>query len=76
MPAPLGDLAGDDPLTGDGVHPLQRHVPDILAEHELLQHPGVRGAHNLTPTRQQHREHQLEQHRLAAAVLQEQHRGR
>ncbi|MGH3887712.1 MAG: hypothetical protein ACRDSZ_14290 [Pseudonocardiaceae bacterium] len=73
VPAPLGDLAGDQPVTGAGVHPFQHHVRDIGGQHELLQYAGVRGAHHLPPAGQHHREDQFDQDRLAAAVLQEQH---
>ena len=71
---PLGHLAGDEQRPGGGVHPLARDVRDVLAEHELRQHVGARRAHHLAAARQQHREHQLQQHGLAAAVLEEQHR--
>ena len=73
---PLGHLPGDEQAPGGGVHPFARDVRDVLAEHELRQHVGARRAHHLAAARQQHREHQLEQHGLAAAVLQEQHRRR
>lgn len=76
-PPPLAHLADDDTLTGQRVLPLQRHMPAVVGEQELAQHTGTRAAQRVPVARQHHREDQLEQHRLAAAVLQEEHaRGR
>ncbi len=73
--APLADLADDDALAGQHVLPLQRDVSAVVGEEELAQHAGAGAAERVAVARQHHREDQLEQHRLAAAVLQEQHAG-
>ena len=75
--APLADLADDDALAGQHVLPLQRHMTAVVGEEELAQHAGAGAAEGVAVARQHHGEDQLEQHRLAAAVLQEEHsRGR
>ncbi len=74
--APLADLADDDGLAGEGVLPLQGDVPAVVGEQELAQHAGAGAAERVAVAGQHHREDQLEQHGLAAAVLQEQHAGR
>ncbi len=74
--APLADLADDDALAGDGVLPLQRHMAAVVGQQELAQHAGAGAAEGVAVAGQHHREDQLQQHRLAAAVLQEQHAGR
>ena len=48
---PLRHLAGDEQRPGAGVHPLARHVRDVLAEHELRQHVGAGRAHDLPTAR-------------------------
>lgn len=72
-PAPLADLSDDDALAGQHVLPLQRDVSAVVGEQELAQHAGAGAAERVAVTRQHHGEDQLEQHRLAAAVLQEEH---
>ncbi len=71
--APLADLADDDALAGQHVLPLQGHVAAVVGEQELAQHAGAGAAESVAVARQHHREDQLEQDGLAAAVLQEQH---
>ncbi len=74
---PLADLADDDGLAGERVLPLERDMSAVVGEQELAQHAGAGAAERVAVTGQHHREDQLEQHGLAAAVLQEQHaRGR
>ena len=74
-PPPLADLADDDALAGQRVLPLQRHVPAVVGEQELAQHAGAGAAQGVAVAGQHHREDQLEQDGLAAAVLQEEHTG-
>nr|WP_145983122.1 hypothetical protein [Pseudonocardia sp. AL041005-10] len=76
VPAPLRHLPGDQQPSGADVHPLADDVRHVLGQHEVLQHRGAGGPDHLAPPGQQDREDQLEQDGLAAAVLQEQHRGR
>ncbi len=71
--APLADLADDDEFAGEGVLPLQGDVAAVLGEQELAQHAGAGAAQGVAVARQHHREDQLEQDGLAAAVLQEEH---
>ncbi|PPS84580.1 hypothetical protein BZZ08_04248 [Streptomyces sp. MH60] len=71
--APLADLADDDALAGLDVLPLQRHVSAVVGEQELAQHAGTGAAQGVAVARQHHREDQLEEYGLAAAVLQEEH---
>ena len=73
--APLADLADDDALAGEGVLPLQGDVPAVVGEQELAQHAGAGAAQGVAVAGQHHREDQLEQDGLAAAVLQEEHAG-
>ncbi len=74
---PFAHLADDDALTGERVLPLQGDVSAVVGEQELAQNAGAGSAQRVAVPRQHHREDQLEQDRLAAAVLQEQHaRGR
>ncbi len=76
-PAPFADLADDDALAGECVLPLQGDVSAVVGEQELAQDPGAGAAQGVAVARQHHREDQLEQDGLAAAVLQEEHaRGR
>ncbi len=79
-PTPLIDLAGEQSLRqrlalGGHAPPLQDDVAGVAREDEVLQRlrVRVRAQDELAPG-QQHREQQLEQHALAAAVLQEEHR--
>ena len=74
--APLADLADDDALAGERVLPLQGDVPAVVGEQELAQHAGAGAAEGVAVAGQHHREDQLEQDGLAAAVLQEEHAGR
>ncbi len=74
-PAPLADLADHDQLAGEGVLPLQGHVPAVVGEQELPQHAGAGAAERVAVARQHHGEDQLEEYGLAAAVLQEEHAG-
>ncbi len=74
--APLADLADHDEFTGDGVLPFEGDVAAVVGEQELAQHAGAGAAQGVAVAGQHHREDQLEQHGLAAAVLQEQHAGR
>ena len=75
--APFADLADHDELAGEGVLPLQGDVPAVVGEQELAQHAGAGAAQGVAVAGQHHREDQLEQYGLAAAVLQEEHaRGR
>lgn len=69
--APLADLADDDAFTGEGVLPLQGDVPAVVGEEELAQHAGAGAAEGVAVAGEHHREDQLEQDGLAAAVLQE-----
>ncbi|GAA3073972.1 hypothetical protein GCM10020000_68680 [Streptomyces olivoverticillatus] len=71
--APFADLADDDALAGEHVLPLQGDVPAVVGEQELAQHAGAGAAQGVAVARQHHREDQLEQDGLAAAVLQEEH---
>ncbi|GDY51304.1 hypothetical protein SVIO_019270 [Streptomyces violaceusniger] len=73
--APFADLADNDGLTGDGVLPLQRDMPAVVGEQELAQHTGAGAAQGVAMAGQHHREDQLEQDGLTAAVLQEEHPG-
>ncbi len=73
--APLADLADDDALAGLHVLPLQCHVSAVVGEQELAQHAGAGAAQGVAVARQHHREDQLEEYGLAAAVLQEEHAG-
>lgn len=75
--APFADLADDDALAGLGVLPLQRDVAAVVGEQELAQHAGAGAAEGVAVAGEHHREDQLEEDGLAAAVLQEEHaRGR
>ncbi len=51
-------------------------MPAVVGEQELPQHTGAGTAEGVAVARQHHGEDQLEQDRLAAAVLQEEHPGR
>jgi hypothetical protein len=73
--APLADLADHHRLPGEGVLPLQGDVAAVLGEQELAQHAGAGAAEGVAVAGQHHGEDQLEQHGLAAAVLQEEHPG-
>lgn len=73
--APLADLADDDALAGEGVLPLQRDMAAVVGEQELAQHAGAGAAQGVAVAGQHHREDQLQQDGLAAAVLQEEHAG-
>ncbi len=73
--APFADLADDDGLAGEGVLPLQGDVAAVVGEQELAQYAGAGAAQGVAVTGQHHREDQLEQDGLAAAVLQEEDAG-
>ncbi|EWS90360.1 hypothetical protein SSIG_00694 [Streptomyces filamentosus NRRL 11379] len=74
---PFADLADDDALPGEGVLPLQGDVPAVVGQEELAQHAGAGPAEGVAVAGEHHREDQLEQDGLAAAVLQEEDaRGR
>lgn len=73
--APFADLADDDALAGLRVLPLQGHVAAVVGEQELAQDAGAGAAEGVAVAREHHREDQLEQDGLAAAVLQEEHAG-
>lgn len=73
--APLADLADHDQLARDGVLPLQGDVAAVVGEQELAQHAGAGAAEGVAVAGEHDREDQLEQDRLAAAVLQEEHAG-
>ncbi|GAA1282844.1 hypothetical protein GCM10009646_82800 [Streptomyces aureus] len=55
--------------------PLQGHVPAVVGEQELAQDTGAGAAERVPVARQHDGEDQLEEDRLAAAVLQEEHAG-
>lgn len=75
--APFADLADDHALAGEDVLPLQGDMAAVVGEQELAQHAGAGAAEGVAVAGQHHREDQLEQDGLAAAVLQEEHaRGR
>lgn len=71
--APLADLADHDELAGERVLPLQGDMSAVVGEEELAQHAGAGAAEGVAVAGQHHREDQLEQYGLAAAVLQEEH---
>lgn len=73
--SPLAGLTDDDALAGQRVLPLQGDVPAVVGEQELAQHAGAGAAQGVAVTGQHHGEDQLQQHGLAAAVLQEEHAG-
>ncbi len=74
--APLADLADHHALAGERVLPLQGHVSAVVREQEFAQHTGAGPAEGVAVAGEHHREDQLEQYGLAAAVLQEEHAGR
>ncbi len=73
--APLADLADDHALAGLGVLPLQGDVAAVVGEQELAQDAGAGAAEGVAVPGEHHREDQLEEDGLAAAVLQEEHAG-
>ncbi len=73
--APLADLADDDGLAGEGVLPLQGDMAAVVGEEELAEHAGAGAAERVAVAGEHHREDQLEQDGLAAAVLQEEDAG-
>lgn len=73
--APFADLADDHALAGLGVLPFQCHVAAVVGQQELAQDAGACAAQGVAVAGQHHREDQLEQDGLAAAVLEEEHPG-
>lgn len=73
--APFADLADDHALAGLGVLPLQGDVTAVVGEQELAQDAGAGAAEGVAVAGEHHREDQLEEDGLAAAVLQEEHTG-
>lgn len=73
---PLADLADDDAFAGEGVLPLQGDMAAVVGEQELAQYAGAGAAEGVAVAGEHHREDQLEQDGLAAAVLQEEHARR
>ncbi len=73
--APFADLADDHALAGLGVLPFQGDVAAVVGEQELAQDAGAGAAEGVAVAGEHHREDQLEEDGLAAAVLQEEHAG-